>query len=515
MQDAPGLSAPDAASQSSVLTGADAETETATQAPARRQFWGVVVEDRDCTYFDYYAGVGTEPVEPTAASAERVISRELPASISTGRETIDRDRKRDYTDTAFRGLAVRVRKQNAARLQADSEELLLTITNIASDAPLAVVGEARNMETRPLPPIGGLRETLERLDALAAQQVDACEALDELLTAQSALRNTILAGFIVAELSRLDGERTLILEELDGSVHYALHTLRADRELLEQELTPPQDATASAMFRIFERAVSGMSRASASKRLEEISTKLAAVTDRQRLLIERRDTLNADLERLRGLLTELGLRPETTMMAVHSRGIQQDMKAEEARRALRDSVLGTQRFAQDLLKLVDTRLIPFSQSLDEAWEQQSLEDVTRILSGFLPLAGKQFSPDQLRRLSHALTKFLGEVQSLVTGLADMKTGEGSADQALASVARDPESVLTEYARQVLGDSADSQPVHDEISRWFEAAKARIQSAPQDPMVAFAEFLESTGPEFVREPLAEEVRSLQETLRLSR
>ena len=286
MQDAPGLARPDAASQSSVLAGADAQAKAATQTAARRQLWGVVVDDRDYTYFDYYTAAGTESAQTPSVSAEKVISREIPAPSSTGRQAIDRDRKRDYTDTAFRGLALRVRKQNATRLQADSEELLITITNVASDAPLAVVGEARNMETRPLPPTGGLKETLERLDALAARQVDACDAVDQLLAAEAEVRKTVLAAFIVGELNRLEGERTLILEELDGSVHYALHTLRADRELLAQELTPPQDATASAMFRIFERAVSGMSRASASKRLEEVSTKLAAVTDRQRLLIE-------------------------------------------------------------------------------------------------------------------------------------------------------------------------------------------------------------------------------------
>ena len=203
------------------------------------------------------------------------------------------------------------------------------------------------------------------------------------------------------------------------------------------------------------------------------------------------------------------------MMAVHARGIDQDMKAEEARSALRESVVNADRLAQDLSKLVDTRLIPFSQSLDEAWGQQSPERVTHILSGFLPLAGKQFSPEQLRRLSHALSKFVGEVQALVSGLAETRTRSGSSHQELASVAGDPESVLTEYARQVPGGTTDPQAVHDEISRWFEAAKARIQSAPQDPMVAFAEFLESAGLGFVREPLAAEIRDLQDTLRLSR
>ncbi len=496
----------------SAAEGADTPPKTAPSVPGRHEVWGVVVDGRECTYFDYYAGAATQPQAQADTSAGGGGDREPPTAFPpAGREGIDLERKRDYTETLFRGLVLHMRQENASRLQATFEGSLAALTGVASGAPLAVAREGSAEKTEPLLPVGDLKDTLDRLDALAAQQVETTHALEKYLAIESELRKAVLAAFVVAERERIQRERTRIVEELDSSIHYALHALRADQELLQQDLAPSADDTPSGVFRKLERALTTMSRPGTSKRLQELRARIAVVTGRQRLLVERRDAMNRELSRLDALLQDLGFGRETTAWAVHARGLQQGGREEGLRSALSRSAGETVRLARGLGSLLDRHIVRLASLTNETPTPHSAEQIAGALSSFLPVAGLRLYPDQLGRLHQEITRLFRNAQSLVTRLSASGSVSGLSDQVLASLSSKPEVVFVEYSGFGAGGPVDAQTAHEEVTRWFETAHAQIRNRPQDPIEAFAEFLHSAAPAVLRAPLTAEIEELRRTL----
>jgi hypothetical protein len=480
-------------------------------APAveRRDLWGTVVNGHEHSYFEYYSGSAAQAESvPDAAGESRADRKPAAARASESVKSIGAERKRDYLETLFRGLALRVRGENASHLRNQLEARLLAATGVASGAPLAVAGKGTAEATEPLLPFGALAESLGRLDTVAAQQVEASDALDKYLENESELRNISAAGFIAGERDRLQRERARIVEELDGSIHYALHTLNSDREMLEQELALSADDTPSGVFRKLERALATVGRPGASKRLQELSDKIAAVANRQRVLIDRRDAINKDLSRLNVLANELGFDRDATAWMIVARGRQHSVREEGLLPPLNKCLRDTVRSAQALAQLSERQIMVLASAIEDGPTPSTLEAITDTVSTFLPVARLRLGPERLRRVSRDLLKFFANVRSLAADLSGSDVAPAEIPEPPFPLSSDPEELFAEYSRHGADGHLDRDRVHEQIAQWFKLARARIEGQPEESLEVFIEFLQSVTPAFLRTAAAEEIESFR-------
>ncbi len=249
----------------------------------------------DYSYYDYCTSDAIDPL--WGRDTDRRAPFERPTLVSaagaSGTGTYCQERKRQYLETLFRGILLRL-LMDAARTMSEAygQSLALWRRTLAGEWGTSGSADAAG---DPCAATADLKRILELLEVLGTQRRHVREALDLYTAPGGELRAASRATFLLQERARMQTERTELVREVDKNIHFALHALQSERDLLRSAATGSESHT---RWHLLPKGTTADTRIAPQQHQTErltLDARIRALEDRRQRLLERRDALSQDL----------------------------------------------------------------------------------------------------------------------------------------------------------------------------------------------------------------------------
>jgi hypothetical protein len=470
--------------------------------------WSLVSGGQHSSYYDYYTSDEIDPVWGRDSLRGTALERAESAQSAPRNESHCQTRKRGYIEGLFRGVLIRLRLEAAVGLAGTYRhglDLLHGLTSEWTTSP-----GAASVERQAPAPAADLAHVLELSQTLESRRSQVRALLARYAGLHQDMRTALNAMLLAQNLARMQAERNEVVKELDGELHYSLRTLRSEREIL----SAPESGTQSPQrWKLFPKASLAEAAPSAGKqdeRLRTVEARLAALDERQHRLLERRDSLNQDLSRVRKTLEDLGIDPDDAGTQAKARQSAVEAREAEVRGTL-SAAFAAEREVESQLRDFSTPLAEYVSTFASGREQPPLEDLIDGLSCFVTLPEPAPSFQDLVGLAQRIASTLARASTLVGETHPPPATAAPPTTALdTDLSLNPEALLRAHAaRQAPTEVPDGAAVHQAIKDWFITVKERVQELSEEPMVAFEDLLLAAAPPFLRPVVGDESREFHE------